>query len=25
MFSAVIGGWASGSVGSEPVTKEITA
>lgn len=25
MFSAVIGGWASGGIGSEPVTKEIAA
>ena len=23
LFSAVIGGWVSGSAGSEPVTKEI--
>jgi hypothetical protein len=25
LFSAIIGGWASGSVGSEAVTKEVTA
>ena len=24
MFSAIIGGWVSGSEGSEPITKEIT-
>ncbi|MFM7224364.1 MAG: thioredoxin, partial [Actinomycetota bacterium] len=23
MFSAIIGGWASGAVGSEPVTREV--
>jgi hypothetical protein len=23
MFSAVIGGWASGTIGSEPVTREV--
>jgi hypothetical protein len=25
MFSAVIGGWASGTIGSEPVTREVRA
>jgi hypothetical protein len=25
LFSAIIGGWASGSIGSEPVTKEVVA
>ena len=24
MFSAIIGGWASGAVGSEPVTREVS-
>jgi hypothetical protein len=23
MFSAIIGGWASGAVGSEPITMEV--
>ena len=23
LFSAIIGGWASGAVGSEPVTREV--
>ena len=25
LFSAIIGGWASGAIGSEPVTREIGA
>ena len=24
LFSAIIGGWVSGSAGSEPVTREVT-
>jgi len=24
LFSAIIGGWANGEVGSQPITREIT-